>query len=138
MFGTLLNPMLAAGAMSLSSLFVVGNSLTGCTATRKVGDGDFACLALTKTQRLLAAACACMLEESHLFGGDEMSTVYRVTGMTCTGCANALRNAIKAVAPDAAVEVDLEANHVAIAGYDNVVVIASAVEDAGFGFEGPA
>jgi copper chaperone len=67
-----------------------------------------------------------------------MSEKYRVEGMTCGGCANSVTKAIKAVAPDAKVDVDLEAKLVAVDGLDNVDIIRKAVEDAGFDFAGRA
>ena len=67
-----------------------------------------------------------------------MSTTYQVYGMTCEGCVNALTNAIKAIAPDALVEVDLEGNRVAIDGFDDATAIAATVDDAGFEFGGAA
>ena len=65
-----------------------------------------------------------------------MDTTYLVSGMTCEGCANALTNSIKAVAPDAIVEVDLEGKSVSVEGFDDTTAIAAAVNDAGFEFGG--
>lgn len=65
-----------------------------------------------------------------------MSTTYLVSGMTCEGCANALTNSIKAVAPDAIVEVDLEGKNVSVEGFDDTTAIAAAINDAGFEFGG--
>jgi copper chaperone len=62
---------------------------------------------------------------------------YKVTGMTCGGCARSVENAIRAVAPDAAVEVDQPKGVVTVAGVSETQV-AQAVEDAGFTFEGRA
>ena len=65
-----------------------------------------------------------------------MSATYQVSGMTCQGCANAVTKAIKAVAPEAAVEVSLEGNSVTVEGFDDATAIAAAVDDAGFEFGG--
>ena len=65
-----------------------------------------------------------------------MSTTYRVSGMTCEGCVNAVTNAIKGVAPGATVEVSLEDKSVTIEGFDDAAAIARAVDDAGFEFGG--
>jgi polysaccharide deacetylase 2 family uncharacterized protein YibQ/copper chaperone CopZ len=67
---------------------------------------------------------------------DKMSTTYQVSGMTCDGCANAVTRAIKAVAPAAAVEVDLASKSITVEGFDNTTAIATAVDDAGFEFGG--
>lgn len=67
-----------------------------------------------------------------------MTKTYRVLGMTCDGCANAVRNAIKSVVPEAAVEVDLDGKQVTVEGADDEVAIQQAVEGAGFEYGGPA
>ncbi|MBI3451757.1 MAG: heavy-metal-associated domain-containing protein [Rhodospirillales bacterium] len=67
-----------------------------------------------------------------------MSETYRVTGMTCDGCARAVANAIKTAAPAASVTVDLAAGRVRVDGNVDNTRIAQAVEEAGFGFAGPA
>ena len=67
-----------------------------------------------------------------------MSNTYKVAGMTCDGCVKAITNAIKAEAPGATVNVDLDAGLVSIDGVDDSSVIATAVDDAGFEFGGPA
>jgi copper chaperone len=65
-----------------------------------------------------------------------MATTYRVEGMTCQGCVNALTNAIKAAAPQATVEIDLTGGKVTVDGLDDATVVAQAVTDAGFEFAG--
>lgn len=64
-----------------------------------------------------------------------MSETYRVTGMTCGGCASAVTNAIKAAAPAARVDVDLKSGRVTVAGA-GADIVRRAVEGAGFGFGG--
>lgn len=66
-----------------------------------------------------------------------MSNTYRVTGMTCGGCARSVETAIKAVAPGASVTVDLAAKAVTVDGA-SADQVKQAVDDAGFGFEGAA
>jgi copper chaperone len=65
-----------------------------------------------------------------------MAKTYRVTGMTCGGCARAVESAIKAVAPQASVSIDLDKKAVTVDGASDAAV-AQAVDDAGFGFGGP-
>lgn len=67
-----------------------------------------------------------------------MPGTYHVAGMTCEGCAKAVTTAIKALAPDAVVTVDLKAERVTIEGFDDATAIAKAVDDAGFEFGGEA
>lgn len=65
-----------------------------------------------------------------------MATVYRVSGMTCQGCSRSVERAIKAVAPEAAISVDLAAGQVRVDGEVDPAAIARAVEEAGFDFAG--
>ncbi|CAA7614584.1 Copper chaperone [Candidatus Terasakiella magnetica] len=66
-----------------------------------------------------------------------MATTYRVTGMTCGGCARSVESAIKAVAADAKVTIDVAKAAVTVDGASEALV-KQAVDDAGFGFEGVA
>ena len=64
---------------------------------------------------------------------------YRVTGMTCQGCVNAVTRAIQRRVPGAKVAVDLPRGIVAVeaaAAADEA--IKAAVTDAGFAFAGAA
>lgn len=65
-----------------------------------------------------------------------MSASYRVTGMTCNGCANAVSQAIRAAAAGAEVRVDLGQGVVTVDGRAAPEIVARAVEEAGFGFAG--
>lgn len=66
-----------------------------------------------------------------------MAKTYRVTGMTCGGCARSVETAIKTVAPNASVSVDLANNAVSVEGASEELV-KKAVDDAGFDFQGAA
>ena len=67
-------------------------------------------------------------------------TRLKVSGMTCEGCANAVRGAIARLASAAAVVVDLERGEVAISDDVDPAAAAAAIEAAGFGVarRGPA
>lgn len=67
-----------------------------------------------------------------------MTQVFRVTGMTCDGCARAVTKAIKARSPASDVSVNLAAGTVTVSGAVDVKAMADAIEDAGFGFGGAA
>jgi len=67
-----------------------------------------------------------------------MDEKYKVTGMTCGGCATSVTRAIQAVKPELKVEVSLEAAQVRVTGEHNPADIKRAVEDAGFDYEGAA
>jgi copper chaperone len=66
------------------------------------------------------------------------ATTYRVTGMTCGGCANSVTKAIQTAAPGVEVSVDLDAKTVTVDGDADERAVAQAVADAGFEFEGKA
>ncbi len=70
-----------------------------------------------------------------------MAKVYKVLGMTCGGCASSVTKAIQAASPEAAVDVDIEANEVNVEGPGGIIddaTIKQAVEGAGFEYAGPA
>ena len=62
----------------------------------------------------------------------------KVTGMTCSGCASSVTRAIAAVAPGAAVKVDLPSGVVAIDGAAPKAAVIAAIEDAGYDVTGEA
>ncbi len=67
-----------------------------------------------------------------------METIsYRVTGMTCAGCARAMARALAAQGAPAPAEIDVAQGRVAVAGLDDRQVQAAA-EAAGFVFVGRA
>jgi len=63
---------------------------------------------------------------------------YRVTGMTCGGCARAVTKAVNAAAPAAKIEIDLDDGIVHVAGGPSEAIVQIAIEKAGFGYAGPA
>lgn len=63
---------------------------------------------------------------------------YRVTGMTCGGCARAVTKALAAKAPHAKIEVDLAAAIVRVADGPGDAAVKAAIDEAGFGFAGRA
>ncbi len=65
-----------------------------------------------------------------------MTVEYRVEGMTCEGCAKAVKRAIVAALPGAEVEVELRGGVVRVTGVDDDIRVARAVDAAGFGFGG--
>ncbi|HYE00427.1 MAG TPA: heavy metal-associated domain-containing protein [Alphaproteobacteria bacterium] len=67
-----------------------------------------------------------------------MSTMYRVGGMTCDGCANAVARAVMSRVPAARVLVDLKAATVAVEGDASEAQVRDAIEDAGYDFGGRA
>lgn len=64
--------------------------------------------------------------------------VYKVSGMTCQGCANAVSRAVEARPGVDRALVDLKAGTVVVEGAATEAVVRAAVEDAGFDFGGAA
>jgi copper chaperone len=67
-----------------------------------------------------------------------MSKRYRVEGMRCGGCVNSVEQAIRAVAPEAKVQVELDGGLVTVEGLEDDGLVKQAVEDAGFTYAGAA
>ncbi|MBP2312358.1 heavy-metal-associated domain-containing protein [Azospirillum soli] len=67
-----------------------------------------------------------------------MAEMYKVDGMTCSGCARSVTNAITKAAPNAEVSVDLTAGIVTVDGGVPSDTVKKAVEAAGFDFAGQA
>lgn len=63
-------------------------------------------------------------------------TVYKVKGMTCAGCARAIKQAIRQqVTGNPAVEVDLEKGEVRVADDADPQIVNFAIEGAGYQVE---
>jgi copper chaperone len=63
---------------------------------------------------------------------------YMVKGMTCGGCVQSVTNALQHADPTAQVSVELESGKVSLESTLSEDAIKTAVEDAGFDFEGRA
>ena len=57
---------------------------------------------------------------------------FKVIGMTCGGCVNAVTTAIVRAVPGVTVDVDIEAGTVQVAGTHRTGLVVDAIEDAGF------
>jgi copper chaperone len=67
-----------------------------------------------------------------------MKTSYKVGGMTCQGCVNAVTRSIQSVAPGTSVAVDLGMQTLTVDNRIDAETVHRAVETAGFEFLGPA
>lgn len=65
-----------------------------------------------------------------------MEKTYIVEGMSCSGCANAVENAIKDRFPAATVRIDLQTKRVTVAGISDDTLVQKAVETAGYTYGG--
>jgi copper chaperone len=61
---------------------------------------------------------------------------FKVTGMTCDGCANSVKRAIVRASPKANVQVELTTGLVRVEGELELAEAETLIKEAGFGFAG--
>ena len=134
LFGIVLSPMIAAAAMSLSSVSVVSNALRlnyfkpkrKYKINRDAGS-DSSCTANTES---------CAADKNKIKEKELMNTVLKVNGMQCQHCVSHVKEALTKISGVSA-EIDLGAKTATITHPERVSVadLKKAIEDAGYTVE---
>ena len=134
LFGIVLSPMIAAAAMSLSSVSVVSNALRlnyfkpkrKYKINRDAGS-DSSCTANTES---------CLTDKNKIKEKELMNTVLKVNGMQCQHCVSHVKEALTKISGVSA-EIDLGAKTATITHPESVSVadLKKAIEEAGYTVE---
>ena len=134
LFGIVLSPMIAAAAMSLSSVSVVSNALRlnyfkpkrKYKISRDAGS-DSSCTANTES---------CLTDKNKIKEKELMNTVLKVNGMQCQHCVSHVKEALTKISGVSA-EIDLGTKTATITHPESVSVadLKKAIEDAGYTVE---